>query len=165
MAVNTSCWVWAAVCKSTSLCLRQSFASRHLQNISTEELLLPLFSPSFTVTVIPHFFLIDLKSIKIKIMALMAPIIKYKLFSTSSIRLVRSPHWHWHSGLDMLFSPGELEVVFILQERYTVSFSTAQCYFSLSLWCQFSQCIHRIPSFPVNTHHSFLFKTGRVMGI
>lgn len=38
-----------------------------------------------------------------------------------------------------------------------LSFSTAQCYFPLSLWCKFSQWIHGIRSLPINTCHSFFY--------
>lgn len=81
-------------------------------------------------------------------------IIKYKLFSKSSIKQVRSPRWHWLSGLDMLSSSlarwirGCLYFTRRVCWFFFSPLSTAQSCFLLSLWCQFSLCIHRIISSP-----------------
>lgn len=153
-------------------CLRQSFASSYLQNISTKNSEYNFFLLLYSYSSL----LIDLISIKIikgeqeTVLSwfwmehLLSAIIKYKLFSTSLIRLVRSPHWHWHSGLDMLSSclTRWIRGCLYFYKRGIL------CLFPLLRVIFHCYCyIHKIPSFPVNTHHSFVFdrKTDGTLGV
>lgn len=95
-------------------------------------------------------------------------IMKYKLFSKCSIKQVRSPHWHWPSGLDMLGS-------------FLARWIRGCLYFTRGVCCFFPlldalspcHCDANFPSefkgfLPINTCHSFLifpeeWRTGKKM--
>lgn len=82
-------------------------------------------------------------------------IMKYKLFSKCSIKQVRSPHWHWSSGLDTL---GSFLARWIKGCLY---FTTGVCCFFPLLNVIFPcHCHANFPSeftgsAPINTCHSY----------